>query len=77
MIVIAYGHGADLWWKGVSASLARARNLRVTAIPRAESSALAALAQRSMDLQATIQDGIVWFSDAETTVEVHPASWMP
>ena len=37
-----------------------------------ESRALAALAQRSMDLQATIQDGIVWFSDPKTTVEVHP-----
>ena len=72
VVVMAYGHGADLWWKGIEGGLARARNLDVIRVPPDESKALAALAQRSMDLQATVQDGLVWFSSPDTMVEVHP-----
>lgn len=74
VVVMAYGHSADLWWKGIAAGLTRARNLEVLRVPSEESRALAAMAQRSMDLQVTIQDGIVWFSDPSITVEVHPES---
>ena len=70
--VVSYGHGADLWWKGVAGDLARARNLTVVRVPTDESRALGALAERSMDLQITIQDGLAWFSDPKTTIEVHP-----
>lgn len=72
VVVMAYGHSVDLWWKGIAAGLARARNLDVIRVPADESRALAALAERQMDLQATIQDGLVWFSTPKTTVEVHP-----
>lgn len=72
VVVMAYGHTVDLWWKGIAAGLARARNLDVIRVPPEESRALAAMAQRSMDLQVTIQDGLVWFSDPTTTIEVHP-----
>ena len=70
--VFVYGHSADLWWKGVESGLARARNLTVIRIASVESRSIEAMAQRAMDLQATIQDGIVWFSDATRTVELHP-----
>lgn len=72
VVVFVYGHGADPWWKGVAGGLERARNLTVIRIASAESRAIEAMAQRAMDLQATIQDGIVWFSDATRTVELHP-----
>ena len=72
VVVMAYGHSVDLWWKVIAPGLARARNLEVVRVPSDESRALAAMAQRSMDLQATIQDGLIWFSDPSTTVEVHP-----
>lgn len=72
VVVFVYGHGADLWWKGVQGGLARARNLTVIRIASAESRAIEAMASRAMTLQATIQDGIVWFSDASSTVELHP-----
>jgi len=72
VVVMAYGHSVDLWWKGIAPGLARARNLDVIRVPSEESRALAALAERSMDLQVTIQDGLVWFSSPKTTVEVHP-----
>ncbi|MGI9025928.1 MAG: YaeQ family protein [Burkholderiaceae bacterium] len=72
VVVFVYGHSADLGWKGIEAGLARARNLTVIQIASVESRAIEAMAQRAMNLQATIQDGIVWFSDATTTVELHP-----
>ncbi len=76
VVVTAYGHGVDLWWKGIEAGLARARNLDVLRIDGAESKALAAFAERSMDLQVTIQDGLVWFSSPANTIEVHPRRLM-
>lgn len=76
VVVMAYGHSVDLWWKGIAGGLARARNLEVLRVAGDESRALAALAQRSMDLQATIQDGLIWFSSPDAMVEVHPQSLM-
>jgi uncharacterized protein YaeQ len=76
VVVAAYGHSVDLWWKGIAAGLARARNLDVIRIPSDVSRALAALAARSMDLQVTIQDGLIWFSDPSTTVEIQPEHLM-
>jgi uncharacterized protein YaeQ len=72
VVVAAYGSGADLWWKGVAGGLARAKNLEVIRLPVDASRALASLASRTMDLQATIQDGRVWFSSADAMVELEP-----
>ncbi len=75
VVVAAYGTNADAWWKGVGPDLERARNLDVLRLPVETSRAAGALAARAMDLQATIQDGVVWFSDPATTVEVQPTWW--
>ena len=72
VVVAAYGTGAELWWAGVAAALARTRNLDVLRVVPESSRALAALAARAMDLQVTIQDGLIWFSDPGTTVELQP-----
>ena len=72
VVVAAYGTGADLWWKGVATGLARAKNLEVLRVSVESSRALAALSARAMDLQATIQDGHVWFSNPDVTVELDP-----
>ena len=70
VVVAAYGHSVDLWWKGIAGALQRTRNLDVLRVPADASRALAAMAARTMDLQATIQDGIVWFSDPSGTIEL-------
>jgi uncharacterized protein YaeQ len=41
-------------------------------IPMAASAALAKLADRSMELQCTIQDGQIWLTDGNATVHVEP-----
>ena len=64
------GRGADIWWGQNSGKLERLDNLTVKALPLAATQALAGLAQRNMQLQCTIQDGQIWLSDKNSTVEV-------
>jgi uncharacterized protein YaeQ len=64
------GRSADVWWGQVGKGLEGTRNLAVISLPAPASASLAAMAQRSMKLQYTIQDGQVWVSDGEDTVHV-------
>jgi uncharacterized protein YaeQ len=73
VVVLAYGgRAADLWWAKEGAAMARLPKLRVLALDGEQSAALAALAQRGMQLQCTIQDGQVWLTDGERTVLIEP-----
>jgi len=64
------GRSADVWWGQVGKGLEGIRNLAVISLPASASTALAAMVQRSMKLQCTIQDGQVWVSDGNETVHV-------
>ena len=78
VVIYAYGRGAELWWERSRSALERARNLRVLSVPVATSHELARLAQRSMQLQCTIQEGHVWLSDQDGAVEVALTTvWSP
>lgn len=70
--IYAYGRGAERWWQDVGRALARPDNLTVIDLPLATTKALAALAQLNMALQCTIQDGTVWMTDGDSTVEIAP-----
>lgn len=73
VVVYNYGgRGADLWWRQIGTALERLDNLAVVDLPAAAVQALAGLARRTMQLQCTIQDGQVWLSDAQQTVQVEP-----
>ena len=74
VIVYTYGSGASLWWNKLRAGLDRLDALAVVNVPVAASQALAKLAHRSMVLQFTIQDGHVWVSGGEHTIEVQPVT---
>ncbi len=67
-----YSAAAAVWWAGIAGKLARLSNLAVWQLPAAQSQALAELAERSMQLQVTVQDGQLWVGDARRSVEVHP-----
>jgi uncharacterized protein YaeQ len=43
-------------------------NLKVFSLAPEDSRALAALAERNMNLSCTIQDGQIWFSSGDTTL---------
>jgi uncharacterized protein YaeQ len=71
VIVYAYGGRAvDLWWNKCRDALERLPNFSAFVVPPEASQALARLAQRTMQLQCTVQDGHVWFSNATETVGV-------
>lgn len=70
--IYAYGRGAGRWWQDVQSGLSRPDNLTVIELPQAATQAMAALAQRTMQLQCTVQDGTVWLTDGKNTVEITP-----
>ncbi|HUJ01828.1 MAG TPA: YaeQ family protein [Usitatibacter sp.] len=67
--VLAYGGRAvELWWQAAGEALERQERLSVTEVPPEASRALAAMAGRSMRLQATIQEGDALVTDGSTSV---------
>ena len=75
-LVVLYTYGgksADIWYAENRAQLERLNNLRIFSLPSAVTQKLAGLAQRSMDLQCTIQEGQIWFSGGEETIHLEPA----
>jgi uncharacterized protein YaeQ len=78
VVVLVYGgKAAEIWWAKEGPQLARLGNLRVLAINDEQSAALTALANRGMQLQCTIQDGQLWWSDGASNVLVEPRQLSP
>ena len=70
--VYSFSSSTPTWWKGIESKLTRTRNLSVWQIPSEQSVALAALAQRTMELQVTVQDGGIWVGNGTHSIEVAP-----
>jgi uncharacterized protein YaeQ len=70
--VYSFSSSTPTWWKGIEPELTRAKNLTVWQIPEEQSQALATLAQRTMQLQVTVQDGAIWVGDGTRSIEVTP-----
>jgi uncharacterized protein YaeQ len=71
--VIVYSYGgrvAEMWFAQNKSQFERQKNLTVINLPMESTAALAGLTQRTMNLQCTIQDGQVWLSDGEQSVQV-------
>jgi uncharacterized protein YaeQ len=75
--VYSFSHSTPIWWAGIATKITRARNLAVWQVPAEQSQALAALAQRTMQLQVTVQDGTVWVGDGTRSIEVVPQRLTP
>ena len=74
-VLYCFNHAAEVWWRGMESKLSRPQNLRVYRVPTLASQALIPLAQRSMQLQATVQEGTLTLGDASTTVDIEPVRW--
>jgi len=70
MIYSYGGRSADIWWTQNQDKINRLNNLSVINLPIVSSQGLAKLAERTMQLQFTIQDGQVWLSDQEETIQI-------
>ncbi|MCB1996443.1 MAG: YaeQ family protein [Rhodoferax sp.] len=73
----AYAASTPIWWQGLATRMARQRNLTVWQLPAAQSQALGALAERSMQLQVNVQEGQVLVVHGERMVELHPQRLHP
>ena len=72
VVVLAFHAAADVWWRGIAGKLTRHDRLQVWRLPPDAGPALAALTERSMQLQATVQDGALTLSSALGSVHVEP-----
>jgi uncharacterized protein YaeQ len=70
VVVYSYSATSHIWFKGIAKQVDRARNITIINIPAEIASQLEQMAKRGMQLQCTIQDGQVWLTDGETTVQV-------
>jgi uncharacterized protein YaeQ len=71
VIVYCYGgRAAQMWFDQNSNQFDRQKNLTVISIAQESSRAMAALAQRNMQLQCNIQEGEVWLMDDRETVTI-------
>jgi uncharacterized protein YaeQ len=70
--VYSFSSSTPIWWSGLAPKLTRLRNLTVWQIPAEQSAALATLAQRTMALDVTVQDGGIWVGDGQRSIEVTP-----
>ena len=71
--VYAYSAAADIWWRGIEGKLVRLANLSVWRVTAEASQALAQFAQRTMQLQATVHEGVLTIVDGARSVEIEPA----
>lgn len=70
VIVLAYGRNVPVWWQGIKGKLSRTRKLRAFSLSVEGTSALAGLAERSMDLHFSVQDATVFVSSDTGTATV-------
>lgn len=75
VVLYSFNHAAEVWWRGMESKLSRPQNLSVFRIPTEASQALIALAQRSMQLQATVQEGVLTLGDSAKAVDIEPIRW--
>ncbi|MEI7532423.1 MAG: YaeQ family protein [Betaproteobacteria bacterium] len=76
VIVYAYHHAAEVWFKAIQSKLTRLKNLTIYRIPSEISGELSQFATRSMQLQATIQEGQLMLGDGQKTIQVYVEPWL-
>jgi uncharacterized protein YaeQ len=75
VVVLAYHPQAEVWWRAIANKLTRLDRLQVWRLPADSVQALQALAERSMQLQATVQDGALTLSSTLGSVHLEPDRW--
>ncbi|MBN9369753.1 YaeQ family protein [Hydrogenophaga sp. YM1] len=73
--VYAFGPAAEVWWRGIENKLTRLDKLQVWRLPADAAPALGALAERSMQLQATVLEGVLTLSGERGSVSLEPVRW--
>ena len=78
VVLFAYNsRAAEIWWQQNKSKMTQFSKLTVWYLDDAQLARLSAFADRSMVLQATLQDGGIWLSDAKNNLEIHLTAWQP
>ena len=72
VVVISYGRAANIWWNENRDKLQRLNNLTVLSLVSETTLALAALSNRTMQLQCTIQESHVMITSDAGMIEIEP-----
>ena len=75
VVLYCFNAAAEVWWKGLENKLSRPQNLSVYRVPAAQSQALIPMAARNMQLQATVQEGVLMLGDGVRNVDIEPLRW--
>ena len=71
-----YNHrSAEVWWQQNEHKLQRYKNLRIVKLGEGITEQLAPLAERTMQLQFSIQDGECWINSGDTNIQVEMTTW--
>lgn len=78
VIVIAYaGRTSRIWWDQIRGKVERLRNVTVSSLADGVGEALTTLAERTMRLQCTVQDGDAWLgSETRQPVQIASEVWL-
>jgi uncharacterized protein YaeQ len=72
VMVYGFSNTTAAWWAGVAEKLSKVRNLTVWQLPPEQTQVLAALVDRTMELQITLQDGVLTVDGGGKSVEITP-----
>jgi len=77
VIVFTYaGQKSSTWWKQNQEKFEKLKNLQIINIDTEELMNAKNLVSRNMELQCTIQDGMIWLSDSTDTITIEPNHWL-
>lgn len=71
-IITYQDNAAAQWWRQIKDQADRFLHLDIIHFPDTQTRALVPLAARQMQLQCTIQDGLLWLTDGALSVELTP-----
>ena len=72
VVLILYGAHTELWWKKNQRDFITKANLTVLSLPYESTQALAAMAERSLSLTCSIEDGIIMMMGPQSSVNIIP-----
>ncbi|MCU7836574.1 MAG: YaeQ family protein [gamma proteobacterium symbiont of Taylorina sp.] len=70
------GQKSSIWWKKNQPQYSQLNNLQIINVKSEDVEAIQSFVSRNMDLQATIQEGIIWLSDTSQTISIEPEVWL-
>ena len=76
IIFIYAGQKASVWWNKNQSKYSQLNNLQIIHIKPEDVTAMQDFVSRNINLQVTIQEGIIWLSDSSQTISIEPEIWL-